>query len=260
MNILFIGDIFGKPGRKILINHLEQIKKEFTIDLCLANGENLAGGKGVTEKTANKVFNAGVDVLTGGNHLWDQKVSFEFLQKEKKIVKPLNHHEQSHGFTSFLFEYENLKVLILSLLGQAFMNPTGLPFQTIQNKIKDFQQITKNIIIDFHAEATAEKRAMGFFLDGKITALLGTHTHIQTADEEILPQGTAYITDVGMTGPHNSIIGMDKKAVLQRTLTGMPARFVIAKSGLELNAVIIQIDEKTGKAVKIQRLKRKFDE
>jgi len=260
MRILFFGDVFGKPGRKIVRDHLPELKKEFKIDVIIANGENLAQGKGVTEKTCAELFNAGVAAFTSGNHLWDQKSSLEYIKKEKRIVKPLNFPQNAPGFDHVILEVGKSKLAVLCIVGQSFMAPAAFPFEKISEFLPKIREITPNIIIDFHAEATAEKRVLGFYLDGKISALLGTHTHIQTADEEILPSGTAYITDVGMTGPHDSIIGTDKEIILEKVITGVPIRFEVAKSGLQINAVVIEISEVSGKAVSIKRIRRKIDD
>ncbi len=259
INILFIGDIFGKPGRDLVREQLPKLKEEFAVDVCIANGENIASGRGVTQKTTKQLFDVGVDVFTSGNHLWDKKESFDFLKEETRIVKPLNSPETAIGAKYCVHTTKiGNKVVILSFIGQVFMSPVNSPFSTLENILPELQQISKNIIVDLHAEATAEKRAFGFFADGRISAMFGTHTHIQTADEEILPNGTAYITDVGMTGPHNSVIGMKKEIIIEKIFTGMPKRFEVAKDGLQLNAVCIQLDEQTGKAQRITRIKRHF--
>jgi hypothetical protein len=261
MIILFLGDVFGKAGRKIVIAKLSELKDEFSVDLCIANGENLAQGRGMTEKTANAMFNAGVDVFTSGNHLWDRKESYEFIKNENRIVKPLNYPEQAIGNEYFVFDYdENCKVIIATLVGQAFMGAVNSPHQCLEKRLASFYELTKNIIIDFHAEATAEKRSFGFYFDGKVSAIIGTHTHIQTADEEVLPQGSAYITDVGMTGPHDSIIGVEKEDIFRKIKTGMPVRYTVASKGLQINAVVLDLDENSGKVRSIKRIKRKYDE
>lgn len=257
MRILFFGDVFGKPGRTILKDFLPELKEEFKIDLVIANGENLAQGRGLTEKTAEELFKAGVAALTSGNHLWDQKNSLEYIEREKRIIKPLNFPIKSIGSKSLILESGKAKLAVLSLVGQAFMGPAGFPLESIDAVLPEIRKITANILVDYHAETTAEKRALGFYLDGRISALIGTHTHVQTADEEILPLGTAYITDVGMTGPHDSIIGTEKKIILDKILTGIPHRFDVAKTGLQINAVVLEIEAETGRSISIERIRRK---
>ncbi len=258
MKILFIGDIFGSPGRNLMKKYLPELRKEFEIDFCIANGENAAHGKGITEKTATALFLYGVDVFTSGNHIWDRKDSIDYLKKEQRILIPLNYSKKSVGATKYIATIGNSKLAVINLIGQVYMNPVDSPFTAIEKILPEIQKETKNILVDFHAEATAEKRALGFFLDGKISVLVGTHTHIQTADEEILPNKTAYITDVGMTGPHDSCIGITKEIVLKKMITSMPQKFEIAEDGLQINAVVIEIDENTGDALKIERIKRKY--
>ena len=261
MNVLFIGDIFGKPGRYIIQNYLPGIIEELGIDICVANGENVAGGKGITEKTAGKLFDAGIDVFTGGNHLWDKKDSLEYIASEKRILKPINYPSAALGARYFIKTIsEKNKLAIVSLIGQAFIASVNSPLFALEKILTELSMQTNKIIIDFHAEATAEKRALGLYFDGKISAFLGTHTHIQTADEEILPRGTGYITDVGMTGPHDSVIGIKKEIIFEKIKTGMPQRYETAKKGLQLNAVFLKIDDNTGKTVEIKRLKRKYND
>ncbi|MCD4819701.1 MAG: TIGR00282 family metallophosphoesterase [Candidatus Cloacimonetes bacterium] len=258
MKILFIGDIFGKPGRNVIKKELSNIKREYDIDLCIANCENVAAGKGVTPKTASELFYSGIDIFTSGNHLWDKKDSIDFLKTEKRIVKPLNYPKRAIGNDYALVQFNNKNIIIISLIGQAFMPAANSPFEAFEDYFTKFSKIANIIIVDFHAEATAEKRAMGFFLNGKVSAMFGTHTHIQTADEEILSEGTAYITDVGMTGPHDSVIGVKKDIILKKMLSGMPYKYEVASSGLELNGAVIEIDLLSGKAIAIQRIKRKI--
>ncbi len=258
MKILFIGDIFGKYGRQVIFDYLPSLKDEFEIDVCISNGENVAQGRGITEKTSGKLFEAGIDIFTSGNHLWDQRDSISFLETEKRILKPLNYPEKAIGNNYLIHTTANKqKLAVVCLIGQAFMGPANSPFETIDKFLPELRKKTKNILVDIHAEATAEKRAIGFYLDGRVSAVIGTHTHIQTADEEILPQGTAYITDVGMTGPHDSVIGIKKDIILERMVTCIPTRYEVSSEGLQINAIFINIDDKTGRTVEIQRIKRK---
>ncbi len=261
MNVLFFGDIFGKPGRISVKSILPELIEEYDADICLANGENLAAGKGITEKTAGQLFDAGIDIFTSGNHLWDKIDSLPYLAEEKRILKPLNYPVNSIGNNYFLKTGKNgQKLAIVNLIGQAFLSTADSPYFSLKKFLPVLKEKTNKILIDFHAEATAEKRALAFCFDGQVSAFIGTHTHIQTADEEILPQGTAYITDVGMTGPHDSVIGIKKELILKKLETGMPVRYEVAESGIQINAVFIEIDDETGKALKIKRIKRDFND
>ena len=260
IKVLFFGDIFGRSGRTIVKAELFALKKEFKADFCIANCENIASGRGITEKTVKELFEAGIDAFTGGNHLWDKKEGIPYLNKEKRIAKPLNYPEAALGSPWYILEKNPTeKLAIICLTGQVFMQPCDSPFSVIDRYLPLIQKETKAILIDFHAEATGEKRTLGFYLDGKVSAVLGTHTHIQTADEEILPSGTAYISDVGMNGAHDSIIGVKKELILQKTRTGMPIRFEPATTGNQINAVMVEIDPESGKAREIIRIRRKLD-
>ncbi|MDA3814273.1 MAG: TIGR00282 family metallophosphoesterase [Candidatus Cloacimonetes bacterium] len=258
MNILFIGDIFGSPGRNLMKKYLPELMKEFEIDFCIANGENAAHGKGITEKTANELFKYGVDCFTSGNHIWDRKDSIEYLKREPRILKPLNYSDKAVGAVKYIAKVGNSKLAVINLIGQVYMNPIDSPFIALDNFLPEIKKITNNIFVDFHAEATAEKRALAFYFDGRVSAMIGTHTHVQTADEDILPNKTAYISDVGMTGPHDSCIGVDKDIVIRKMITSMPQQFKPAEGGLQINAIVVGIDENTGKATGIQRILRKY--
>jgi len=254
MKILFIGDIVGKPGRKAaarLVPFLSREKGPF--DFVIANCENAAGGKGMTEKIMEELFGMGIDALTSGNHIWDKKEFIPILEGEPRIVRPANYPPGTPGQGHCVISKKGKKLLILNLQGRVFMPPIDCPFRKAEEILADAGDSVP-VIIDFHAEATSEKKTLGLYLDGKVSALLGTHTHVQTADEEILPGGTAYITDVGMTGPHLSAIGMEFDSVLEKFLTGLPARFEVASEGVRLNAVIVDIDEGTCLATDIQRI------
>ncbi len=258
MKILFIGDIFGKAGRSVVRRYLSALKAKEAIDLTIANCENTASGRGITERTALQLFDSGIDVLTGGNHLWDKKESFDYLKLDKRIVKPAN-YPTAYGNDVFVAKLpDGTQVAILNFCGQVFMNAPVSPFISMQDYLDKLEQ--KIIFVDFHAEASGEKRAFGRYFDGKISAMVGTHTHIQTADEEILAGGTAYITDVGMTGPHDSVIGVKDSCIMHRTLTGMPTRFDAATGGLQLNAVVIDIDNASGRATLIKRIREKYND
>ncbi len=255
MNILFIGDIYGKPGRNLILKELDSLKKELSLDIVIANGENLAHGKGITKRTAMLLFDAGINVFTSGNHLWDKKDSINYLEEEKRILKPINYTKNAPGNTHFIITTsKDEKLIVLNFAGQSFMPPANSPFEAFDDIYEKLKDESKNILIDFHAEATAEKRAFGFYVDGKVSAVLGTHTHIQTADEEVLPKGTGYITDVGMTGGHDSVIGVKKEIILEKIKRGIPIRYEVAETGLQLNAVFLTIEN--GKTKEIKRLKR----
>ncbi|MCF7912034.1 MAG: TIGR00282 family metallophosphoesterase [Candidatus Cloacimonetes bacterium] len=260
MRLLFCGDIFGSSGRAVIKEHLPALKEEFQVDFCVANCENMAAGRGVTERTVKELFEAGIDAFTSGNHLWDKKESIPYLAQEKRIVKPLNYPEAAVGSSWCILEKEKgEKLAVICLTGQVYMQPCNSPFTTIDSILPKLLLETKMVLVDFHAEATGEKRTLAFYLNGRVSALVGTHTHIQTADEEILPEGTAYITDVGMNGPHDSIIGVKKELILEKNRTGMPVRFEPATTGNQINAVYIEIDNETGEALKISRIRRKLD-
>jgi metallophosphoesterase (TIGR00282 family) len=257
MRILFFGDVFGKPGRMVVQRFLPLLQEEFKPDFCIANGENLAQGRGLTEKTAGALFQAGIAAFTSGNHLWDKRESLEYIKLDGRILKPLNYPEKAVGARYIILHTtDGAKLAVLTLIGQAFMPPANSPIDALMAILPEIQQHTSTILVDFHAEATAEKRTLGMLFDGQISALVGTHTHIQTADEEILPKGTAYLTDVGMTGPHDSVIGVKTEIILQKMTTGMPIRYEVADGGLQINAVVIDIDEQSGTALAIKRIKR----
>lgn len=255
IKILFIADIFGKPGRKVVSKLLPELLLKENIDLVIANGENLAGGLGITPKTAKEMFEIGIDVFTSGNHLWDKKEIVDFLLDEKKILKPANYPPEAPGNDYYIYETKQKnKIAVLNLMGRAFTVTIDCPFRCIDKYLDKFQKITNIIFIDLHAEATSEKMALAWYLDGKVSAVIGSHTHIQTADERILPKGTAYITDAGMTGPHDSVIGIRIEDAINRFIKQIPVRFNPAKGNLKLNGVIVSIDEQTGKAITIRRL------
>ena len=262
MKILFIGDIVGQPGRRAVAELLPKLRQQHALDFVIANGENSAGGSGITPKTAGEIFSAGVDVITTGDHLWDQKEVIELLQNEKRFLRPLNYPAGTPGQGSAIFEVQSLKskgqspilIAVLNAQGRTFMPPLENPFLLALDEVKRLRQQTKIIFVDFHAEATSEKIAFARMLDGQVSAVVGTHTHVQTADEQIFPAGTAYLTDAGFTGPHESVLGREIEPVLKRFLTGMPQRFEVAKNRVLLHGAVIEIDDASGKAVKIQRV------
>ena len=256
LTILAIGDIVGKPGRKILEQKLNNFIKQQKIDFCLANAENSASGSGITIDIANKLFSYGVSIITMGDHVWKRKEIYDWMKTEKRIIRPANYSPLAHG-RGFV-ALETLKgniVGVINLLGRVFMKPVDCPFRAADNAVEELSKITNIIIVDMHAEATSEKVAMGWYLDGKVSAVVGTHTHIQTADERMLPGGTGYITDLGMTGPHESVIGRRVDCVLKSMVTQVPVRYEIADKDVRIEGVIITINCSTGKAEKIKRVR-----
>lgn len=259
MKVLFIGDIVGKVGRSAVKSLLPNLTDKYKIDLVIANGENIAGGFGLTEALVSEIFKMGVHIITTGNHVWDKKDFINYISKDDRVLRPLNFPPGIPGYGSLLFNLSNrLKVAVLNISGRVFMSNIDCPFRAARAELEHIMKETKIIIIDFHAEATSEKIAFGYFVDGKASAVIGTHTHVQTADEKILPNGTAYITDVGMTGPLNSVIGIEVKQIIQRFLTNMPARFETARGEGVLSAVVAEINNDTGRATAIQRLQIKY--
>jgi len=255
MRILFIGDIFGRPGRDVARRAIPALVEHASIDFVIANGENAAAGFGITGDIADTIFGYGVDVMTTGNHVWDKKEVLEYLPRQPKLLRPVNFPAGVPGRGTFLGRTRSGEPIgVVNAMGRIFMPPLDDPFAVVAREIEALRAKTRIIVVDFHAEATSEKLAMGWHLDGRATAVFGTHTHVQTADERILPKGTAYLTDVGMTGPHDSIIGVTTEVALARFLNGMPARFEPATGPGRLNAVIVTADLKTGRATAIERL------
>jgi metallophosphoesterase (TIGR00282 family) len=255
VRILFIGDIFGKSGRDIAKRAIPAIVERQQIDFVIANVENSAAGFGVTGDIADTILAFGVDVMTSGNHVWDKKEVLDYFPRQPKLLRPANFPSGAPGRGSYLGRTRTGEpVGVVNLMGRIFMTPLDDPFAVALREIEALRAKTRIIIVDFHAEATSEKIALGWHLDGRVTAVFGTHTHVQTADERVLPKGTACLTDVGMTGPHDSIIGVTIEAALSRFLTGMPTKFEAASGPARLNAVIVTADPATGKAVAIERL------
>jgi len=256
MRILFIGDIVGKPGRRALEGLLGKVISEHAVDFTIANGENAAGGMGVTPAIGTEILNLGVDVLTSGNHVWAKKEILPFLDVERRLLRPSNYPEGVPGKGGGVFEsVKGFKIGVLNLEGRVFMKNLDCPFRVAEREIEVLRGETKIIIVDFHAEATSEKMAMGWFLDGKVSMMVGTHTHIQTSDEKILEEGTAYITDAGMTGPTTSVIGVRREVAIHRFLTQIPWKYDVATEGIELQGVVVDVDSQTGKASRIERIK-----
>ncbi len=255
MRLLMIGDVVGRSGRRAIKVNVSDLKREFDLDMIIANGENAAGGKGITKEVANELFISGVDVLTMGNHVWNKREAFDYLDKETRIVRPANYPPGVPGYGYCIFETRRkVKVGVINLAGRVFLQSVDCPFRKASEVVARLKEEARVVIVDFHAEATSEKVAMGLYLDGLVSAVVGTHTHVQTADECILPGGTAYITDLGMTGPRNSVIGVKKENVIEKFLTQIPQHFEVATGPFQLNGVVIDIDEDTGEASAIRRI------
>jgi metallophosphoesterase (TIGR00282 family) len=255
MNILFIGDIVGRPGRDLVHRGLRGLVEHYGIDLVIANAENSANGFGITRDIGHTLLEWGVDVMTSGNHIWDKKEALEYIVTEPRLLRPANYPAGVPGRGSYVAQTGDGRAIgVINLMGRVFMVPIDDPFAVALREIEAIRHKTRIIFVDMHAEATSEKIAMGWHLDGKVTAVVGTHTHVQTADDRILPNGTAYLTDAGMTGPHDSIIGMEREPSLARFLNGMPTKFEPATGNPRLNGAVIEADEKTGRATKITRI------
>jgi 2',3'-cyclic-nucleotide 2'-phosphodiesterase len=255
MNLLFIGDIVGRPGRELIRKGLRGLVDKHSIDLVIANAENSANGFGVTKDIGDALLDYGVDVMTSGNHIWDKKEVLDYMPTQPKLLRPANYPAGGPGRGSYVAQTgDGRAVGVINVMGRVFMLNIDDPFQVVLKEIEAVRAKTKIIVVDFHAEATSEKVAMGWHLDGKVTLVVGTHTHVQTADERILPNGTAYLTDAGMTGPHDSIIGMEREPSLARFLNGMPSRFEPATGNPRLNGVMVTADDSTGRATKVTRI------
>ena len=255
--ILFLGDVVGEPGRKAVTTMLPVLKEELAIDFIIVNGENSAGGRGITPKIAISLMRAGAAVITSGDHIWDQKEIVPFLGEEPRMLRPLNYPAGAPGNGWIILETKKCKVAVINLQGRVFMQPTlDNPFPAITELVEKIRQETPVIFLDFHAEATSEKVAMGWHLDGTVSAVVGTHTHVPTADERVLPGGTAYLSDAGMCGPVDSVIGSQIEPVLERFKTMMPARFGVGRGTVRVNGALVTIDPATGKALSIERVTR----
>jgi hypothetical protein len=255
MRILFIGDIVGRPGRDLIRHGLNPIVEHHEVDLVIANAENSAAGFGITREVGDQLLAWGVDVMTSGNHIWDKKEALEYIGAEARLLRPANYPAGAPGRGTYLARARDGRTVgVINVMGRVFMPSVDDPFAVVLKEIESLKDRARIIFVDFHAEATSEKVAMGWHLDGRVTAVIGTHTHVQTADERLLPKGTAYLTDVGMTGPHDSVIGVQTEAALSKFITGLPARFDTATGNPRLNAVIIDADESTGRATGIERL------
>tara|TARA_B100000686_G_scaffold350698_2_gene447362 strand:- start:1949 stop:2737 length:789 start_codon:yes stop_codon:yes gene_type:complete len=260
MNILFIGDIVGKPGRRALKETLGSIRKKYQIDFCVGNGENAAGGFGLTPEVANELFDLGIDVITSGNHIFDKQEIIPHLSREHRILRPANYPAENPGKGWVLARAANGQdVAVLNLIGRVYMDAVDCPFKKADSEIPRLKEKANIILVDMHAEVTSEKNALGWHLDGRVSAVLGSHTHVQTADERILPGGTAYLTDAGMTGPRNSVIGIKKETAISRFITRLPRRFETASGESQVSAAAVDIDSANGQARKIERIQLYLD-
>jgi metallophosphoesterase (TIGR00282 family) len=255
LKILFFADVVGKPGRYILSQLCKELKEKYAADYVIANIENAAGGFGITPEMSRKIFSYGVNCQTSGNHIWDRMDILKYLDEQPKLLRPANYPVGVPGSGYLIDEVNGTKIAVLNLMGRLFVKEIDCPFRVADRELKKIREITETVIIDFHAEATSEKQALAYYLDGKVSAIIGTHTHVQTADETISERGTAFISDVGMTGPHDSIIGMDKNSSLERFLTGMPKRFSSATRDLKISGVVITVDTADGGAEAIERFR-----
>lgn len=262
MKLIFIGDIVGEPGRRAVRTLLPALRERHGADFVIANGENAAGGSGITPRVADEIFAAGVDVMTTGDHLWDQKEVSELLAKEKRFLRPLNYPPGTPGQGSAVFEIRSPKpevrnpiaIAVVNAQGRTFMPVLDNPFIVVPIEVARLRQRTNILFVDFHAEATSEKIAFARMLDGQVSAVVGTHTHVQTADEQIFPGGTAYLSDAGFTGPHESVLGREIEPVVRRFVTNMPQKFDVAKSRVILHGVVIEIEDASGRAIRIERI------
>ena len=250
MLVLVVGDVIGRPGRQAVQELLPCLRQQYGLDLVIVNGENAAGGLGLTSTTAKELFNAGVDVLTSGNHIWAQKEIIPYLDGEMPILRPLNYPPGVPGRGYIV----NGQAMVVNLIGRTFMGDVDCPFRAMDKLLAELNPQPSVIIVDFHAEATSEKMAMGRYLDGRVSAVLGTHTHVGTIDAQVLPQGTAYVTDIGMTGPVDSVIGDDAEEVIRRFLTGIPHRLSVGKGKTMFNAVMVRLDDDSGRGISIDRI------
>lgn len=259
LRVLALGDIIGDPGRRAILTELKILINKNKIDFVIVNGENAAGGFGINKYIAAKLLESGVDVITSGNHIWRQKDIYDFLEKENRILRPANYPKGALGLGAELYHKDNVKIGVINILGRIFMEAIDCPFAVVEKAVEKLNKKTPIIIVDFHAEATSEKMAMGWFLDGKASMVYGTHTHVQTADERILEKGTAYITDIGMVGPWDSVIGMEKTKIINKFLSALPEKYEVATDNVHIEGIIVDINIETGKAEKISRLQYKVE-
>ena len=260
MKILFIGDVYGNPGRKAVKECVPLLRKQLEIDFCIANGENCAAGNGITYIIAQELYKAGVDCITLGNHTWSKKEILNFIDSDDRIIRPANFPDKVPGRGYTILKANSKELAVLNLIGRVYMDSVDCPFLSADRELERIKAKTKVVFVDMHAEATSEKCALAWYLDGKICCLAGTHTHVQTADERILPFGTAVISDVGMTGPYDGVIGVDKDLIIERFITRMPQKFEVARGRVQFSAICLEVDDKTGKALKIERINKLLNE
>ncbi len=254
MRILFIGDVVGQPGRQMVKEYTTKLKQTYKPTITIINGENAAAGKGITEKIYKGFLDAGAQVVTLGNHAWANREVFEFIDEAKSLIRPANYPEGTPGKGYTFVKVNDIEIAVINVMGRTFLQAIDCPFREMDEILKIVRKRTPYIFVDFHAEATSEKQAMGWYLDGRVSAVIGTHTHVQTADERILPKGTAFLTDVGMTGPYDGILGVEQAPVLKKFLTSLPVRFEVASGREQLSGVIVDLDIKTGMATAIKRI------
>ena len=260
MKILFVGDIVGSPGRKAVKQFVPELRKEHNIDFCIANGENCAQGSGITHIIAQELYKSGVDCITMGNHTWSKKEILNFIDSDEKIIRPANFPQNVPGRGYTFIKANGMEMCVLNLIGRVYMDSVDCPFTVADRELQEIKKRCKVVFVDMHAEATSEKSALAWFLDGRVCCVAGTHTHVQTADEKILPFGTAMISDVGMTGPSEGVIGVDKELIIERFITRLPQKFELAKGRILFGAIVLDVDEKTGKCQSIIRIQKYLDE
>lgn len=254
MNIMIVGDVVGRPGRKAFLRYTKELRLKHGIDIVIVNGENSAGGKGVSRKSLDELYAAGADVITSGNHIWDNREVMGLIDNDPYLVRPANYPDGAPGKGWCIYPYKAKNIAVVNMSGRAFMPDMDCPFQKIEEVLSEIADRADIIILDFHGETTSEKMAMGFYLDGRVQAVVGTHTHVQTADQRILPKGTAYITDLGMVGPWNSVLGVKPDIIIKKFTTCMPVRFDLADGPAVYSAVIVNIDDATNQAKDIKRI------
>lgn len=254
MRFLFVGDVCGRTGRMAFAKYTPKLRREYAIDVVIVNGENIAGGRGISRKTLDELYRAGADIVTSGNHIWDNKEIYEFIDDEPFLVRPANYPDGALGKGYCLYPFRSKVIGVMNLSGRVFMPSVDCPFQKVEEILREIKGKADILILDFHAEATSEKMSMGWYLDGRVQIVVGTHTHIQTADECVLPQGTAYLTDLGMVGATNSVLGMEKEGVLEKFLTCRPVRFKVAEGSFIYSSLFVDIDEEKKKIKKLERI------
>jgi len=255
LRVMLVGDVIGRPGRRAFRKYVQQLRKEKGIDVVIANGENSAAGKGLTRTSLDELYSGGADIVTTGNHVWDKKDVLEFIDSEPFLIRPANYPEGAPGKGYCLYPFKAKTIGVMNLSGRSFMPALDCPFQKVDELLKEMQDQCDIIFLDFHAETTSEKMAMGWYLDGRVNGVVGTHTHIQTSDARVLPQGTAYITDLGMVGPWNSVLGVQTDKIIYKFITGLPVRFEVEEQGPQVfSAIIVEIDDKTNKTLGIESI------